>query len=557
MSTPPPVTEPCAIPETTLRVDVAAALESIGETELATHLLDEAARGATPIPIASPAEASPGAAPGAAPAVSPAPALAIPSSAQPRRSGGTPPPGQRFLPSRYTGGEGREDLADPELLRAVAILARPAGFEVIRPLGRGAMGAVFLAAETALGRQVALKLLPRNLSQRPDYLDRFRQEAENAASLLHENIVQVFSFHERGGLPFFAMEYVEGRSLEELVRAQGPFAAQKALHVILEAARGLREIHRRGLVHRDIKPANILLTVEGRVKVADFGIAIRDQDLRRGAGDGVIAGTPTYMSPEAARGERVTPASDLCSLALTLQFLITARPPVTGDGHLAVLKRVRDAHYDPPKPPRDARWPDGLLEFIRRATQRIPAHRFMNTDHFVGELESLLLRIRKPARERMAEAARRWWRMALGAAACVAVGVGIGLLIAPPPGSVSRDDVRRQAAPATQFVLDRLEEIRRETPSEPGPQIAQSLLAQAYEDKDSAALWNAMATAWWEREGAHLRREATLVQSLAAVDSNLLSQHRRDVEIAIKSRDRAAFSQALAHWRQTFSPPAR
>jgi predicted Ser/Thr protein kinase len=214
------------------------------------------------------------------------------------------------------------------------------GYEILRELGRGGMGVVYLARQTELNRLVALKMLTGHYG--PHELHRFKEEAETAAGLSHSSIAHIYEIGEHEGAPFFSMEYVEDGSLADRLRKELPTPRETA-QLLVRVARGLQQAHQAGIVHRDLKPANILIDEDGTPKIADFGIAKRLDDETHLTRSGAVIGTPTYMAPEQARGDsrHVGPAADIYSLGAILYEMLTGRPPfLPEDSEMAVTVRV-------------------------------------------------------------------------------------------------------------------------------------------------------------------------------------------------------------------------
>lgn len=213
-------------------------------------------------------------------------------------------------------------------------------YSVVRLLGQGGMGAVYLARQLSLDRNVALKFLPVELYGNPDYLERFVREARAAARLNHPNIIQVYDSGECDGLYFFVMEYAEGKDLADVVGLMGPMEEGQALQLIGQAAKALAYAHQMGIVHRDIKPENLLLTNNGILKVADLGLAkwkSSPTDLTL-TSEGRIMGSPYYISPEQIKASKnIDGQTDIYSLGMTLYFLLTGRPPFSGDSEAEVM----------------------------------------------------------------------------------------------------------------------------------------------------------------------------------------------------------------------------
>ena len=222
-------------------------------------------------------------------------------------------------------------------------------YEIHQRLARGGMAQVYLARDRSLDRPVAVKELAPEFAVDPTFVERFRREAQAAANLAHPNIVGVYDWGTQDGTYFIVMEYIEGPSLSQVIRHDGPLHPRRAAEIASEVAAALGFAHSRGVVHRDIKPGNVLLTGTGQSKVTDFGIAralsSADDDLTQA---GSVMGTATYFSPEQAQGLPVDPRSDLYSLGVVLYEMVTGRPPFTGDTPLAIsYKHVQDR---PPAP---------------------------------------------------------------------------------------------------------------------------------------------------------------------------------------------------------------
>ncbi|MCI0703152.1 MAG: serine/threonine protein kinase, partial [Planctomycetia bacterium] len=283
------------------------------------------------------------------------------------------------------------------------------GYEIERELGRGGMGTVYLARQLSLDRPVALKVMSKRWANDPVFVARFTREAYAAAQLSHPNIVQIHDIGEVDGSRFFSMEYVPGKSLADVVRTQGKLDPETAVSYVLQAARGLKHAHDRGMIHRDVKPDNMLLDDQGLVKVADLGLVKTpattpgDDRLEKKSssspllllpadmtGARIALGTPAYMSPEQCRdAATVDHRADIYSLGCTLYVLVTGRPPF--DGTTAVELMTKHA-YDPLVPPEQivSRVPKELSAVILRMMEKSPDDRFQTMGEVVRTLEGWL-----------------------------------------------------------------------------------------------------------------------------------------------------------------------
>src|SRR5947208_7997941 len=197
-------------------------------------------------------------------------------------------------------------------------------YEIKSLLGTGGMASVYLGTDRVLDRPVAVKVLSRQFANDATFVERFRREAQAAAALNHPNVVSVFDTGSDGDIQYIVMEYVQGRSLSDIIRDEGPLLPERAAEIAEGVAAGLSFAHRAGLVHRDIKPANVMITPTGDVKVMDFGIA-RAQTADSLTRTESVLGTATYFSPEQAKGEGVDARSDIYALGCVLNEMLTGR----------------------------------------------------------------------------------------------------------------------------------------------------------------------------------------------------------------------------------------
>ncbi len=260
-------------------------------------------------------------------------------------------------------------------------------YRVVRKLGTGGMANVYLAEDQELGRRVAIKMLDDRHSQDDQFVERFRREAKNAAGLSHPNIVAIYDRGEAEGTYYIAMEYLEGRTLKELIVTRGPTPVPVAIDYTRQILAGLAFAHKNGIVHRDIKPHNIIVGPDGRVKVTDFGIARSGASQMTEAGS--IIGTAQYLSPEQARGAPVDQRSDLYSVGIVLYEMLTGTVPFTGDTPLEIAMKHLSATPDPPS----ARRPEILRDLdyvILRALAKDPDDRYANAEEMDADLARVL-----------------------------------------------------------------------------------------------------------------------------------------------------------------------
>ena len=344
-------------------------------------------------------------------------------------------------------------------------------------LGQGAMGVVYRALDPLLNRYVAIKLMSQGIASDAQLRDRFLREARAAGSLQHPNIITIFDFGEADGHLYIAMEYIEGADLSEVMDRRDPMPLTAKLDIIIDVLHALDYAHSRQLVHRDIKPANIRLSVDGRAKLMDFGIArLESSDLTK---TGMLIGTPNYMAPEQVSSSQVSPATDIFSLGAVLYEFLTYRKTFAGDTLHAVLYQVVS---EQPPPLRDVATgiPESLQAIVDRALAKDPAARFPSAADMAHALTAVRTELssgspvtiharRTPLAERSPRRRLPWATVAVGgvviAAAIWGVAAWRGASAAPggsaPPGPVagpaSPSPPARAASP---------------TPAAPGPGTA-------------------------------------------------------------------------------------
>ncbi len=257
-----------------------------------------------------------------------------------------------------------------------------AGYRILAVCGHGGMGTVYRALQVSLGREVALKVLRRDLCEDPDFVDRFLSEARAAARFNHPNVVSVFDVGIDKGRPFYSMELLDHGSLEDVLKQKGKLEVDEAIRAIRDATRGLVYAEQLGLVHRDLKPENLMRTQDGRSKICDLGLAGNPEDVLAGK----VAGTPHFMSPEQIRREPLDHRSDLYSLGVTFYRLLTGKTPFSGK----TVKEILKAHLEASPPSVRALCPEApeeLDEVLRKLLAKKPEERFQSASELLETLD--------------------------------------------------------------------------------------------------------------------------------------------------------------------------
>jgi serine/threonine-protein kinase len=270
-------------------------------------------------------------------------------------------------------------------------------FQILQKIGSGGMGAVYKAVQPAMNRMVAVKILHQKLANRKDLVSRFRREARAMSHLNHPNTVRVYLFGElEDGSLYIVMEYLEGRNLNQIVRKEGPMEADRAIPILVQACGALEEAHLQGIIHRDLKPENIFLSTNGGLKdyakVLDFGLAkVTERELRPGSvmltQQGMVFGTPEFMSPEQAQGLTLDARSDVYSLAVILFELMTGKLPFEAKTPMEFIQQHivgTPIHLDVRVPERV--FPPGLGDVIARALAKRPEDRYASAADFASAL---------------------------------------------------------------------------------------------------------------------------------------------------------------------------
>ena len=266
------------------------------------------------------------------------------------------------------------------------MLAKLGKYEIKGELGSGAMGVVYRAEDPRLGRLVALKTTNAEVASNPSLLKRFYREAQAAAQLTHPNIVTIYEIDEANGLPFIAMEFLEGENLQKIIAERREVPILKKLQIIIDTCKGLDYAHQHGVVHRDVKPGNIVVLTTGQIKIVDFGIARVGVSSMTRTGD--VLGTVMYMSPEQVQGQTVDSRSDVFSLGVVLYELLTYQVPFSGDDVPSILFKILKeppesiTHYIPQCPP-------PLEQIVQRALAKNREERYQSAEEMAFEMQRI------------------------------------------------------------------------------------------------------------------------------------------------------------------------
>ncbi len=256
-----------------------------------------------------------------------------------------------------------------------------------RRIGKGGMGQVFLAKQESLDREVAVKVLPKELAKDETFRARFEREAKSAASLIHPNVIQVYSFGIEKGVPYFAMEYVDGKDLSAKLKVGEKFDTKESVRIVRAVGKALECAHRHGMVHRDIKPSNVMFASDGAIKVMDFGLAKAARVRTSITQKGLIMGTPPYMSPEQGKGEELDVRSDMYSLGIVFYELLTGTVPFKADSPTALIYQHI---YEKPTPPREINpeVPEILEAIALRLLEKNPDDRYLDPSALLADLDA-------------------------------------------------------------------------------------------------------------------------------------------------------------------------
>jgi serine/threonine-protein kinase len=264
-------------------------------------------------------------------------------------------------------------------------------YRVVKQIGRGGMGEVLKAVDTATDRTVAIKLIDAEAAREPDALRRFEREAKSAMALDHPRIAQIYAQEkDASGRPFLVMEYVDGKPLDRFLKENPEAPFSQLVDIVLQVAQGLDAAHRRSIIHRDIKPSNILITPAGGVKIIDFGLAKSLWDESSITATDMVVGTPRYISPEQGMGRGVDHRSDIYSLGATFYELVTRQSPFDGDTPLAIMMKHINSPLTPPYMI-NPHVPADINRIICKMMAKDPGERYQNYDELISELEQAKL----------------------------------------------------------------------------------------------------------------------------------------------------------------------
>ena len=260
-------------------------------------------------------------------------------------------------------------------------------YQIIEELGKGGMGRVYKVLDKEIGEKVALKLLNPEIAAESKTIERFRNELKTARQISHKNVCRMYHLSKEEGAPYIIMEYVRGEDLKSVIRMMGRLSPGQTVSIAKQVCEGLNEAHRLGVVHRDLKPQNIMIDRNGDVKIMDFGIA-RSLQAKGMTGEGVMIGTPEYMSPEQAEGKVADERADIYALGIILFEMMTGRVPFEGETPLSVaLKHKTEAPPDPRKI--NTQIPDDLAQLILRCLEKEKGRRYQSAPELLGEFSKI------------------------------------------------------------------------------------------------------------------------------------------------------------------------
>jgi serine/threonine-protein kinase len=278
--------------------------------------------------------------------------------------------------------------SQPKAPQIKELSGRIGKYDIVKPLGKGAMGIVYLAHDTILERDVALKVMVAAIADDPELKTRFEREAKAVARMTHPNVVNVFDLGSHtDGSPFIAMELLKGMDLQKAVRTPPPLALERKVNIIVQTLAGLAHAHQAGIVHRDIKPANIFINQDGTVKIMDFGVARLTTASMTGTGN--IVGTADYMSPEQVKGSKVDGRSDVFSVGCMLYELTAGRRPFHSDNLMAIFYKITHEEPNFDLIPEGAEY-DALMPVLKKSLAKTLDERYQTAYDFAVDLREFL-----------------------------------------------------------------------------------------------------------------------------------------------------------------------
>jgi len=308
-------------------------------------------------------------------------------------------------------------------------------YQIIEELGKGGMGRVYKVLDKEIGEKVALKLLNPEIAAESKTIERFRNELKTARQISHKNVCRMYHLSKEEGAPYIIMEYVRGEDLKSMIRMMGRLSPGQAVSIAKQVCEGLSEAHRLEVVHRDLKPQNIMIDRNGDIKIMDFGIA-RSLQTKGMTGEGVMIGTPEYMSPEQAEGKEADERADIYALGIVLFEMMTGRVPFEGETPLSVaLKHKTEAPPDPRKI--NSQVPDDLARLILRCLEKEKGKRYQSAQELLGEFtkiekgiptaEKVLPKRKSLTSKELTVKLKHRWR-AIAAVAVFAIAAGAAIL---------------------------------------------------------------------------------------------------------------------------------
>jgi serine/threonine-protein kinase len=403
------------------------------------------------------------------------------------------------------------------------------GYRILEHLGRGGMGTVYRALQVSLDRVVALKVLSRDRTSDPAFVERFLREARAAAALSHPNLVAVYDAGSERGLSFYSMEFMEGGTVEDRILQAGKIPLLEGLRILRDAARALLFAEEKRIVHRDVKPGNLMVDAHGITKLADLGLAAEMEEVDRREG---IFGTPHFISPEQARGEGVDARSDLYSFGASAYRILTGQTPFSGKTTREILRaQLKD---EPPSPrATEPSIPPEVEGVVLRCLRKAPAERFATAREILEALEPVIDRLEG---KRAGGLSPLW----LVAAGLLVAGAGLGLLYWKPWEKRTVVVTVPGAAPSTTAAGEEVDRLRREG-AEKDARLAYLEISSDLPEASRAGALEALATRFSGTEyGERAKREGRAIRETLAARAAAAEERSRRAETALADARSAA-----------------